>query len=243
MSSSKPKEPAAARSTIHSRFIPREELRGFSAWAPGDLAGGATDRRSVPRPQAAASAVDPALLLKQQMREARQAGYQDGYRDGLVALDGFKQSFAAQTTAQIGVLVTSVHSELDALQQQMARSLAGTAIALSRQIVRSELSTRPECVALVAEQAIEALLQSAKRIVLRLHPDDLALVTGAAADTIAARGARLVGDAGVARGGCRVESDIGLVDATIEERWRRAAAAIGSEAPWVDPAAAQDPST
>jgi len=87
------------------------------------------------------------------------------------------------------------------------------------------------------------LLQSAKRIVLRLHPDDLALVTGAAADTIAARGTRLVGDATLARGGCLVESDIGLVDATIEERWRRAAAAIGSEEPWADPAAAQGAST
>ena len=140
-------------------------MSSFAAWALGDVsgvpgpaspqastAGGTAARAAEPGPR-----TDPAELLAQQLRAARQSGYQDGYRDGLVALEGFKQSFAAQTTTQIGVLVASVHTELDALQQQMARSLAGTAIALSRQIVRSELSTRPECVALVAEQAIEAL--------------------------------------------------------------------------------------
>ena len=67
---------------------------------------------------------------------------------------------------------------------------------------------------------------------LRIHPDDHALIAAHSADAIAARGARLVADPQVARGGCRIESDIGLVDATIDERWRRAVAALGSEAPW-----------
>ena len=84
----------------------------------------------------------------------------------------------------------------------------------------------------VLKQAIESLLQSARHIVVRLHPDDHALVQAGAAESIAARGARLVGDASIARGGCRVESDIGGVDATIEERWRLAAAALGCDDTW-----------
>ena len=234
MTSSKPKE---ARGSIHARFIPREELHGFSAWAPGDLAGGPSDRRATPR-AAPAAPPDPAAMLRAQMREARQSGYQDGYRDGLVALEGFKQSFASQTTAQVATLVGGLGTELEGLQQQMAAAVVATATALARQIVRSELAARPECIAAVAEDAVEALLQSAKRIVLRLHPDDLALVGGSAAEAIAARGARLAADAGLARGGCVVESDIGLVDATLEERWSRAVASVGSEAPWAGPEAA-----
>jgi flagellar assembly protein FliH len=114
----------------------------------------------------------------------------------------------------------------------MAKCLAATATNLARRIVRSELTARPDCVAAVAEQAIESLLQSARHIVVRLHPDDHALVQAGAAESIAARGARLVGDASIARGGCRVESDIGGVDATIEERWRLAAAALGCDDTW-----------
>ena len=184
---------------------------------------------AAPEPEAP---VDPAELLARQLRAARQSGYQDGYRDGLVALEGFKQSFAAQTTTQVGALVRSVGEQLDALQQEMARALAATAAALARQVLRNELTTRPECVTQVAEQALDTLLLSARHIVLRVHPDDHALIAAGSAEAMAARGARLVPDAQVARGGCRLESDIGLVDATIEERWRRAVASLGSELPW-----------
>ena len=238
MSASKPRNvppPAeGARVNPYARFIPREEVSSFAAWALGDISGVAGAANSPQRAREPEPApVDPAELIAQQLRAARQSGYQDGYRDGLVALEGFKQSFAAQTTMQVGTLVASIGAELDAMQQEMAKSLAATATHLARRIVRNELVSQPQCVAQVAEQAIDALLQSARHIVVRVHPDDHALVAaGSAAETIAARGARLVSDSSVARGGCKVESDIGGVDATIDERWRRAAAALGCDDAW-----------
>ena len=246
MSSAKPRPvpaPAeggrAAPRDLYSRFIPREELSSFASWSFGDVSAGAPP--SAPGREAEAP-VDPLVQHAHELRTARQSGYQDGYRDGLVALEGFKQSFAAQTTAQVGSLVRSVGEQLDALQQEMARALAATATALARQVLRSELQARPEAVALVAEQALDTLLLSARHIVVRVHPDDHALVAGNAAEALAARGARVVGDAQIARGGCRIESDIGLVDATIDERWRRAVAALGSELPWQDTDPASPPS-
>ncbi|MGZ5132892.1 MAG: FliH/SctL family protein [Caldimonas sp.] len=237
MTSSKPRNvppPAeGARANPYARFIPREELSSFAAWALGDISGAPGAANAPQRPREPEPApVDPAELVAQQLRAARQSGYQDGYRDGLVALEGFKQSFAAQTTTQVGTLLASIGAELDALQQEMAKSLAATATHLARRIVRSELASHPECVAQVAEQAIEALLQSARHIVIRVHPDDHVLVEAGAAETIAARGARLVADSSLARGGCRIESDIGGVDASIDERWRRAAAALGCDDAW-----------
>lgn len=239
MAASKPRNvppPAdGGRTNPYARFIPREELSSFAAWQIGDISGtpgaaNAPRRAREPEP----APVDPAALAAQQLRAARQAGYQDGYRDGLVALEGFKQSFAAQTTTQVGALVAAIGEQLDALQQDMAKCLAATATQLARRIVRSELSARPECVAHVAEQAVESLLLSARHVVVHLHPDDHALVEAGAAEAIQARGARLVGDATITRGGCRVESDIGGVDATIEERWRLAAAALGCDDQWSD---------
>ena len=236
-----------ARRDVYARFIPREELNSFAAWALGDVSGSpgpaspmnaahaaaktaAAARAAEPGPRA-----DPAELLAQELRTARQSGYQDGYRDGLVALEGFKQSFAAQTTAQIGMLVAGVGEQLETMQQEMARAVATAATALARQVLRSELAAHPEHVVAVAEQAIEALLLSARHIVLRVHPDDHALIARGAAETLQARGARLVADAHIQRGGCLLQSDIGLVDATIDERWRHAAAGMGSEMPWQGP--------
>jgi flagellar assembly protein FliH len=236
-SSSRPRNvPPPAGSTAtrsaspYARFIPREELSSFAAWEPGDFSGPGAPAKAPPLHDAPAeeAALDPAELL----RAARQAGYQDGYRDGLVALEGFKQSFAHQATMQVGALLASIGGQLDALQQEMAQALAVTATRLARQIVRSELGVRPESVAAVAQEALDTLLLSARHITLRVHPDDHPLVAEGAGEVLAARGARLVVDSGIARGGCLVESNIGVIDATIETRWRRAAAALGSDEPW-----------
>ena len=219
--------------SVHSRFIPREELSSFAAWTPGSLSGGPTAASPVQRaaPEEAARP-DPAEVMAAHLRAARQAGYQDGYRDGLAALEAFKQSFAAQMTTQIGTLVSSLDQEFGAMQQDMARTLAVSATHLARQIVRSELIARPELVAVVAQEALDTLLLSAKHITLRVHPDDHALVTLGASEVLKARGARLVNDPDVARGGCLVESDIGVIDASIETRWRRAAASLGCDEGW-----------
>ena len=227
--------PAGAKPTsAYSRFIPREELSSFAAWNPGSLSGGpeassAGVQRPAPPPP---PAPNPADELMAQLKQVRQTGYQDGYRDGLVALDGFKQSFAAQVTAQVGAIVQGFGQQLDDLQQDMARALAVTATQLAKQMVRSELSVKPELVAVVATEAVDTLLLSARHITVRVHPDDHALVAQGAADVLAARGARLLSDAEVLRGGCLVESDIGVIDATLEARWRRVAASLGCEQEW-----------
>ena len=241
MISSKPQRAPSTASTTtantYARFIPREELGGVKAWTPGDIAGGPQPQSNVHRAAEEPSKAETAAQLAEQLRTARQGGYQDGYRDGLVALDAFKQSYASQTSAQIGALMQSLGSELDGLQQDMARTLAIAATHLARQIVRSELQTRPALVAQVAHEALDTLLLSAQHITVRVHPDDQALVAQGAAEVIAARGARLLADASMARGGCLVESDIGVIDASIDTRWRRAAAALGIDEPWDAPVA------
>ncbi len=233
-----PSGPPKAASS-YSRFIPREELNSFEAWNPGSLAGGesaGTPNKNSPGLRRAADKAtakpDVAEELAAQWRAVRQAGYQDGYRDGLVALESFKQSFASQMSAQIGMLMQSLGDQHDALERQMAQCLALSATQLARQIVRSELSLRPELVQAVAREATESLLLSARHITLRVHPDDMDLVAQGAADVLAARGARLISDAAISRGGCLVESDIGVLDATLQARWNRAAAAMGNEEDW-----------
>jgi flagellar assembly protein FliH len=232
MSSSKPRQVPppndGAAKNPYARFIPREELNSFAAWSPGDLAGGPPPQTNVQRgTNEDPVRVDVAAKHVAELRAARQSGYQDGYRDGLVALDGFKQSFAAQTTAQFGTLLQALDAGLDGLQQDMARTLATTAANLARQVVRGELGTRPELVAQVAQEALDALLLSARHITLRVHPADHAMVAQGCAEVLVARGARLLADASVARGGCFVESDVGVIDASIDARWRRAVAALG----------------
>ena len=186
--------------------------------------------------RAAAQAAQPAPDVEAMVEAARQSGYQDGYRNGLAALESYKQAQAEQMAhymnEQVGALVESMQQRLDALEQQLAGRVAGVSLELARQVVRSELIDRPELVVDVAEQALSALLSSARQIVLRLHPEDHALVHGQLDELLQSRGARLVADTSITRGGWLVDSDIALVDATVESRWERAAGAMGHQAPW-----------
>lgn len=227
------------RPTPYSRFIPREELSSFAAWNPTALSGGTAPpaplRRATDKPPPEPESPSAVEALAAQLRAARQSGYHDGYRDGLVALDAFKQSYASQVTAQLGTLTAAYQQQLDALQERLALAVAATAAEVARQVVRSELATRPELIAAVAQEAMDTLLMSARHITLRVHPDDLALVAQGTGEALAAREARLLADPTVSRGGCTVESDTGAVDASLETRWQRAAAAVGCEACWTAP--------
>ena len=220
--------PGGKPNAASQRFIPREELGDFASWQPGTFGGAA------PPPAAAPEAT--AADWQARVNAARQAGYHDGYRDGLVALENFKQSFAQQATAQIGALLAGFDEQLAALDGEIAQALAQTAVQLARQVLRSELHTRPALVAQVAAEAVAAVMLSARHIAVQVHPLDLPLVAEGAAEALQARGARLTANADIQRGGVLVQSDVGAVDARIATRWAQAAAALGSTLPLMDQA-------
>jgi flagellar assembly protein FliH len=220
--------------TSYTRFIPREELGDFASWQPGTFGGAAPQHHSgqaaAGGPQAAPAELT-AADWQARVTAARQAGYQDGYRDGLVALDNFKQSFAQQATAQIGTLLDAFDEQFVQLDAQLAQTVTQVAVQLARQVLRAELQHRPELVARVASEAVNAVMMSARHIAVHVHPDDLPLVAEGAEEALSARGARLQADDQVERGGVMVLSDVGAVDARVAQRWAQAASNLGSQEP------------
>jgi flagellar assembly protein FliH len=237
-----PPPPGSKPASPYQRFIPREELGDFASWKPGTFG----DAPAAPRPAAAAApggaaaaaaAPEPtAADWQAKVDAARKLGYQEGYRDGKVALESFKQTYAQQTTAQLGQLLQAFDEQLNALDGDIAAALAQTAVQLARQVLRAELSARPELVAQVASEAVGAVMLSARHISVQVHPLDLPLVAQGAEETLNARGARLSANTQVQRGGVLVHSDVGNIDARIGTRWSQAAAALGSVLPLEDDA-------
>lgn len=242
MSSSKPPRPNGPRQVPpppnsragnpYTRFIPREELQGFASWTPDAFGHDAATPPGTARAEPEVPPEPTAEQWQAEVQVARKEGYRDGYRDGLVALENFKQSFAQQMAAQVGVVLQNFDGELGALEQRIAASVARIATQLARQVVRSELQTRPELVVQVAQDAVNATLLSARQITVYVNPEDQPLIARGAEEILAARGARLVGDPDVARGGCRIESDACSVDARLEARWNLAVMALGTGVHW-----------
>jgi len=233
------KQPLIRPTTSYGRFIPREEMPDFAAWTPGAF-GQAPDARA--HAQAARAAQQPAAPVapppptedewRARVQAAREQGYQDGYRDGQVALEAITQQLNAQLGARFGKMVAELDAQWDALEAGMGEAVARTAVQLARQVVRAELATRPEIVAQVAQEAVNAVLMSAKHLRLRIHPGDQGHVASGAAEVLQARDVRLVADPHVEPGGVVLESDLGRVDARIAARWAQAAAVYGRDDPW-----------
>lgn len=239
-----PERREGERRGSYARFIPGEEVQGAKAWNLDNLGNTAPSPFAPMRPGAqppaptAATPVEPPAppepSVHEQLHAARQGGYQDGYRDGMAALDAFKQSFAQQMSRQIGTLVSGFDAEMRGLEDEMAASVARIAVELARQVVRSELAQRPELIARVAHDAVEALQLSARHVRVRVHPDDFPLVQDGAGQELQAREAQLIPDPDVAHGGVKVDADIASVDATIAARWQQAVSAIGQQSIWED---------
>jgi flagellar assembly protein FliH len=229
-----PPPPGARPAAPYARFIPREELGDFASWKPGHF-GTTPDAAAAPAHEPSPPSADD---WRARVAAARQTGYQEGYRDGLVALEAFKQSFAQQATSQIGALLEAFDRQLCEVDREAAQALAQTAVQLARQVLRTELQQRPELVAQVAGEAVNAVMLSARHIAVQVHPQDLPLVAEGAAEALQARGARLQANPAVERGGVLVFSDVGAIDARIASRWAQAAAALGSDLPLADDAGA-----
>ena len=226
-----PSPPGSKAGISYARIIPAEELGECATWQPGAFGtpGGPKERRAQARP--AQPAEPTPEQWHERMAEARKAGYQDGYRDGLVGLDNFKQAHAAQMASQLAQLVQAFERQWTALEPQMAQTLVQSAVRLARRVLRHELQTQPEQIVPLAQEAVKAVMMSARRVELHVHPDDLPLVQQGAGELLKSRGARLVPDDGVQRGGCVVQADIASVDASLETRWAQATAAMGSNLP------------
>jgi flagellar assembly protein FliH len=253
-----PSSNAGNSGSNYSRFIPREELGHFAAWEPNALTGqrgnpafskndagdhAQTDASSMlrpKRPQAASKAppAPPPPSVEEQIKNAHTKGYQDGYRDGLAALEAFKQQWASQTSTQMQGVIEGLQQQFDNLEHLLAQKMAEVAVTLARQVVRTEIAQRHEIIAQVAQEALSTLMTSARHIVVRVNPVDMALVTAGATDILNSRQAHLISDDHIERGGCLIESDLGVIDARIEQRWQQAVESMGQHIDWKDDDAA-----
>ena len=235
-----------ASASAYARFIPREEVGSAVAWVPDSLdvqrrKGGTS--AAAPDAEPAPPPVDPAEVratrqaqLQARLAEVFEQGRQMG-RDETTktmraeareALDTFRRQQASEVGAPVAALLVQFQQGLDGLEHALAQRLAGIAMQMARQVVRSELQTSATLVVDVTQEALAEVLLSARHITVKVHPEDLALIAHGCADAVEARGARLVADTHIERGGCLVESDLGVVDARLSTRWAGAVMAMGS---------------
>lgn len=178
-----------------------------------------------------------------------QTGYQVGLKAGREAgfADGVKRGFEAGTAhaererkqaedaagSTLAQRIQTLHGELQARFEQLEREAADEVIALAlevaRHAVRATLAVRPESIVPIVQEALTSLLDDRVRVQLVLNPADIEVIQHELGERLAARGVEIIGDPGITAGGCRLETPLADVDATVETRWRRTLAALGRD--------------
>ncbi|WP_447741831.1 flagellar assembly protein FliH [Variovorax boronicumulans] len=221
-------------------------LSAWERWEMGTLDGKApsgtalsrqTAQRPSPPPTPPAPKVDLAELARIR-KEARAAGEAEGRAAGLAEgrqvghTEGLATGLAAASVhaERLRALARSLPEALRGAEVELAETMLALALDVARQVVHRTYQAEPEWVLPLVRDLLHAepALRGEPRLLL--HPDDIALVKNSLGNEIEAAGWQLRADDSLARGGCRVQSATGELDASLATRWERVGAALRGDA-------------
>lgn len=160
--------------------------------------------------------------------QARMEGMAEGRREGLAAARAELEP-AAAALAEAGAGAAALSAELAVRLEGEAVELA---VRLAEKIAACALDVRPERIVEVVRGALRPLVER-ERVVVQIHPDDLALVREAAGDLVDSLGGiqhfDVQGERRVTRGGAVVRTPEGEVDARLETKLERAREVVAAE--------------
>lgn len=192
--------------------LERFEFRSFSAPPPVKGATGEKDKKSSPVPATPATPV-AAPANQQEVNDAHRRGRQEG---------------SAAVEAKLGQTIkalTEALEEVSRLRETLARNssqdMLRMVMAISEQVIRRALEADPKNILALIENALQASIQS-DYCRIRLNPQDLDLVKEHKplflASVSGLKNISFDADPTVSAGGCKISSDFGDVDATIESQ-------------------------
>jgi flagellar assembly protein FliH len=181
-------------------------------------------RKAAPAEDAAETAAQQQRLATLE-RDAFAKGFAQGERAG------------AETAAKRGDAMlrrlTQTLEEVTELRTQMIhqteQQLVRLALAISRRLVHREIALDPDLLIAIARVAMDRLGEMA-HVTVRLNPEDFAATAAARERQWTGSQVNVVADARLPRGGCRIESDFGSVDASVDAQLQELAQALLSDA-------------
>lgn len=181
----------------------------------------------------------PAYPTEEELADIRERARLEGYRDGLAAgrdeaLAAGRLASAEELTHVRAIALAFGHALAEA-DQLIANDVLELALHLTKGMLKAALPVRPELILPIVRDAIAYLPVLQQPALLMLHPDDINVVREGLGDELDKGGWRVVEDAGVGRGGCKVDTASNQIDAQAASRWQRLSSALGKDLDWLAP--------
>ena len=167
--------------------------------------------------------------------EARLIGYEEGHAAGYADGLAIGRAEAARELEHLQSVALTFGTALAEADETIANDVLELALQLARGMLRTALEVKPELIIPVVREAIGYLPVLQQPDLLILNPDDALLIKAAMGVELDKGGWRIVDDAQVARGGCRIDTASNQIDAQAGSRWTRLTAALGKNIEWLGP--------
>jgi flagellar assembly protein FliH len=165
--------------------------------------------------------------------QARQEGYALGRSEGHAAGLVEGRALAAVETARLSALAESFTAELDRADETISQQILDLAIDLSRAVVKSALTVKPELILPIIKEAVRYLPSLQQPALLYLNPADMELVQSRMGNELTKMGWQLTDDPDLDPGSCRAETPDTQIDSSLPTRWQRLTAALGKDSKWL----------
>jgi flagellar assembly protein FliH len=154
------------------------------------------------------------------LKAGQAEGYAEGLEEGRKAAREELQKQIEETLQPVQHLALQFSDALALLNDEMAKDLVELALSTGRQLAGEALEANPAQVVDLVRGLLHSEPAMHGKPRLWLHPKDHDLVNEYLGQELEAAGWALQPDDQVSRGGCRVTSATGELDATWESRWQ-----------------------
>lgn len=184
------------------------------AYPPRPAPGGVISAEDVKARTAAQEIIrhaqEEAALIRSQAEEYRQKGYDDGFNEGL-----------ERGKAELTETLLRINRENEARFRYFEHDLVRLAVRIAEKIIGEQLRTEPGSITQIVANALGGVRHQ-REIFLRVNPEDFETIRDhkylLLEQLSRAQDIDIRPDLAVPRGGCRIESETGVIEATLEKQ-------------------------
>lgn len=159
--------------------------------------------------------IDDRNLVSRAQEEAlqiKQSAYQEGFNAGLQQAEADLENFRNTLGAFMGAE--------DRVFNEIAPNILGIAMEIAQKIIKTEVKSDPQIVLDTIMDVLKTLSKNEPKIILRINPLQVQYIKDTLPEQIRLLGMdtklSIISDESITEGGCIVQTNNGLVDASIE---------------------------
>ncbi len=169
-------------------------------------------------------------LHQQAEEEGHRSGYQIGYQVGYE--EGKRQ--VVQEVQHLQAVLENLQKHISGVDDAVVQAVFDLSLEVARQIVRETIRAKPEQLLVVIREALALLPHFNQSAHVTVHPEDMVLVRAAMGEQLSHSGWKLLEDASMERGGCRLDTAHSQIDASVGHRWKTVLASLGRDGEWLE---------